>query len=343
MKTIEIPREGRTPSQILIGAGAVAELSELVPAGRPLFVVTDPHLAEAYAELLAPYRKIIIGLGEEHKTLATVEQIHTELIAAGADRGCYLVGFGGGIVTDITGFVGSTYMRGVGFGFVATSLLAQVDASVGGKNGVNVGGYKNMVGVFNQPDFVLCDVALLDTLPRREFVAGLAEVVKSAVIGDAELFEILERTAVDELLANKELLSEVVARTVSVKARIVETDEREGGVRRLLNLGHTLAHAIEKCSRKWVHGEAVAIGTVMIGRAAVRAGVAESGVVERIGRLLERLELPTECDIPTEQLTAALRKDKKGSGDSIHVVWPCGVGNCRIQTLLFTELDELLK
>lgn len=343
MKLFKIPREGRTPSHIEIGTGLAARLAEFVPEGRPLWVVTDPHLAEAYADLLAPFRTIVIGLGEENKTLATVESIHTQLIEAGADRGCYLVGFGGGIVTDITGFVASTYMRGVGFGFVATSLLAQVDASVGGKNGVNLGGYKNMVGVFNQPDFVLCDVGLLDTLPRREFVAGLAEVVKSAIIDDAELFEMLEGTTVDELLADKSLLTEVVARTVAVKARIVEADEREGGVRRLLNLGHTVAHAIEKCSREFVHGEAVAIGMRYIGEAAVRAGVTDEATVERICALLQGLELPTECDIPMTQLTAALRKDKKGSGASIHVVFPCAIGSCEVQTLPYTTLDELLQ
>ena len=342
MKLFKIPREGRTPSHIEIGTGLAARLAEFVPAGRPLFVITDPHLAEAYADLLAPFRTIVIGLGEENKTLATVESIHTQLIEAGADRSCYLVGFGGGIVTDITGFVASTYMRGVGFGFVATSLLAQVDASVGGKNGVNLGGYKNMVGVFNQPDFVLCDVGLLDTLPRREFVAGLAEVVKSAIIDDAELFEMLEGTTVDELLADKSLLTEVVARTVAVKARIVEADEREGGVRRLLNLGHTVAHAIEKCSREFVHGEAVAIGMRYIGEAAVRAGVTDEATVERICALLQGLELPTECDIPMTQLTAALRKDKKGSGASIHIVFPCAIGSCEVQTLPYTTLDELL-
>lgn len=343
MKILEIPREGRTPSHIEIGTGLAARLAEFVPASRPLFVVTDPHLAEAYADLLAPYHKIVIGLGEENKTLATVESIHTQLIEAGADRGCYLVGFGGGIVTDITGFVASTYMRGVGFGFVATSLLAQVDASVGGKNGVNLGGYKNMVGVFNQPDFVLCDVGLLDTLPRREFVAGLAEVVKSAIIDDGELFEMLERTTIAELLADKSLLTEVVARTVAVKARIVAADEREGGVRRLLNLGHTVAHAIEKCSREFVHGEAVAIGMRYIGEAALRAGVTDEATVSRICALLQGLEMPTECDIPMSQLTAALRKDKKGSGASIHVVFPCAIGRCEVQTMPYTTLDNLLK
>ena len=199
-----------------------------------------------------------------------------------------------------------------------------------------------MVGVFNQPDFVLCDVALLDTLPRREFVAGLAEVVKSAVIDDARLFEMLECTTVEALLGDKSLLTDVVTRTVSVKARIVEADEREGGVRRLLNLGHTVAHAIEKCSRRWVHGEAVAIGMNYIGRAAQRAEASDAQTTERIVALLSRLGLPTECEIPMSELTVALRKDKKGSAGCIHVVFPCAIGRCEVRTMTYSELDSLL-
>jgi 3-dehydroquinate synthase len=222
------------------------------------------------------------------------------------------VGFGGGITTVVAGFVASTYMRGVGFGFVATSLLAQVDASVGGKNGVNLGGYKNMVGVFNQPDFVLCDVGVLDTLPEREFRAGLAEVVKSAVIDDVQLFEMLEGASAERLLTDKPLLEQVVWRTVSVKARIVAQDEREGGVRRLLNLGHTVAHAIEKCTREFVHGEAVAVGMVAINRVAESLGVLSGDDARRIDALIQGLGLPVRCDVPTEMLTNALRKDKRG-------------------------------
>ena len=343
MRTIEIPRVGRTPSRIYIGAELAARFADYVPSGARVWVVTDHNLARHYATLLAPYRVITIDTGEEHKTLQTVERICSELTASGADRTSYLVGFGGGIVTDITGFVASTYMRGVaGFGFVATSLLSQVDASVGGKNGVNLGGFKNMIGVFNQPDFVLCDVSVLDTLPEREFRAGLAEVVKSAVIDDAHLFDMLERSSTAELLTDKALLTEVVWRTVGVKARIVAEDEREGGVRRLLNLGHTIGHAIEKCSRRWVHGEAVAVGMSVIGDVAVRLGVCGEECAARVRKLLERMGLPTECDVPKAELCSALRRDKKGAGDGIHLVVPKEIGECKIYDISYSELDRLL-
>lgn len=341
MVKIEIPRAERTPSHIYIGQ-TLDMLPSLLPEGRRVFVVTDSNLQSAYTELLSHYETIVIGLGEENKTLQTVETVHRRLVESGADRECYIVGFGGGIVTDVTGFVASTYMRGVGFGFVATSLLAQVDASVGGKNGVNLGGYKNMVGVFNQPDFVVCDTDVLGTLPRREFCAGMAEVVKSAVIGDATLFEILEKTSVDALLSDKTLLTDVIARTVRVKARIVTEDERETGARRLLNLGHTVAHAIEKCSREYVHGEAVAVGMVRIARIAVRLGVTDKPTANRIEAVLERFGLPVSVEIPTEQLAAALHKDKKGVGDSIYVVLPERIGSCEVHRMPYTELTELL-
>ncbi len=342
MRTLEIPREGRTPSRIHIGEGLAARFAEYVPANSSLWVITDSDVAVQYADLLIPYNIIVLGRGEKDKTLQTVEKIHLRLMEEGADRNSYIVGFGGGITTDVAGFVASTYMRGVGFGFVATSLLAQVDASVGGKNGVNLGGYKNMVGVFNQPDFVLCDVDVLDTLSGREFRAGLAEVVKSAVIDDAVLFEMLEGVSAEQLLADKPLLEEVVWRTVNVKARIVAQDEREGGVRRLLNLGHTIAHAIEKSTRGYVHGEAVAVGMTTINRVAKSLGVLSEECAERIDALLDGLGLPTTCDVPNEVLSQALRKDKKGAGKSIHIVLPCRIGQCCVQTMTFEEFDALL-
>jgi 3-dehydroquinate synthase len=342
MRTLEISREGRTPSQIVIGEGLAVRFEEFVPKCSSLFIITDSDVAVQYADLLTPYNIIILGRGEKDKTLRTVEMIHQRLMEMGADRNSYIVGFGGGITTDVAGFVASTYMRGVGFGFVATSLLAQVDASVGGKNGVNLGGYKNMVGVFNQPDFVLCDLNVLDTLPAREFRAGMAEVIKSAVIDDADLFELLEGVPAEELLANKELLEEVVWRTVSVKARIVAQDEREGGVRRLLNLGHTIAHAIEKSSSHYVHGEAVAVGMVAINRVAVSMEMLSAENAARIDTLLENIGLPTSCEVPADVLKQALRKDKKGVGDSIHIVLPCEIGRCEVQTMTFAEFDALL-
>ena len=317
-------------------------LSDLLPKRR-VIVITDSNIDRCYPALISSYEHIIIGLGEQAKNLTTLEKVYTQLMEMGADRSTFLLGIGGGIVTDITGFVGATYMRGVDFGFVSTTLLGQVDASVGGKNGVNVEGYKNMVGTFTQPKFVICDVDLLRTLSPREFRTGLAEIIKAAVIADAELFEMLEQTDFSTLQRDSDTLREMVYRAIKVKADIVERDERESGDRRLLNLGHTLAHAIEKCSREFVHGEAVAIGMRYIGEAAVRAGVTDEATVERICALLQGLELPTECDIPMTQLTAALRKDKKGSGASIHVVFPCAIGSCEVQTLPYTTLDNYLK
>lgn len=169
-------------------------LTGALPEGR-VVVVTDATVERFFAPLLAPYERLLVGQGEASKTLRTVGELYERLIDLGADRSTFILGVGGGIVTDVAGFVASTYMRGLRFGFVATTLLAQVDASVGGKNGVNVAGYKNMAGCFAQPDFVVCDPAMLCTLPDREFRAGLAEMVKAALIADGDLFAALERSS----------------------------------------------------------------------------------------------------------------------------------------------------
>jgi 3-dehydroquinate synthase len=248
------------------------------------------------------------------------------------------VGFGGGIVTDITGFAASTYLRGVEFGFVATSLLAQVDASVGGKNGVNVDGYKNMAGVFNQPDFVLCDTGVLSTLPPREFRAGLAEMIKAGIIGDPELFGIFEKHTPEELLAGRELLTRAITAAITVKAHIVEADEREAGERRKLNLGHTVAHAIEKLSRKYNHGEAVGAGLVAIADMAVTLGMLSVDDRARIVAAVERAGLPIVTDIPKEQLIEALTRDKKVEGGEVWLVVPRGIGDVAIRRTSFDDI-----
>ena len=259
----------------------VARAEELLPqrlCGEQVFVVTDEVVEALYPDLLPHYPHICIPYGEQHKTLTTVESIHRRLLALGADRKSFLLAVGGGIVTDTAGFAASTYMRGIRFGFLSTTLLGQVDASVGGKNGVNVDGYKNMAGTFTQPEFVVCDTTMLRTLPEREFRAGLAEVVKSAIIADPNLFERLEQTSFAQLRSDEALLEQVVRAAVGVKVAIVERDEREAGERRLLNLGHTLAHAIEKCSHAMNHGEAVAVGMRLVADCAVRGGWLDDAV-----------------------------------------------------------------
>ena len=336
---IEVKKGTGGLSRVVVGE-VIGELRSWLPQRR-VIVVTDANVHRRYKQIIDSFEHIIIGMGETNKTLYTVERVYDELIALGADRECFILGFGGGIVTDVTGFVASTYMRGLPFGFVATTLLAQVDASVGGKNGVNVEGYKNMVGVFNQPEFVLCDTSLLRTLPEREFRAGLAEIIKAGIIADPQLFSLFETYSLEEFRQDGALLTRIITASVRVKTAVVEADEREGGVRKKLNLGHTFAHAIEKCSSEFLHGEAVAIGTAMMAGVSVRLGVLSEEEAERIRRVIVRMELPVESGVDVKRLLKALKLDKKRDADRISLVLIDRVGSCEIRKTPFTELEKL--
>ncbi|MDR1671507.1 MAG: 3-dehydroquinate synthase, partial [Alistipes sp.] len=316
--TIEIKRENRNPSKVVVG-DTLELLPGLLPPDRRIVAITDPNIAAIYGDVIRAHTgsQIVIPTGEEHKTLETIEFVHRRLIDLGADRRTYIVGWGGGIVTDVAGFAASTYLRGVEFGFVATSLLGQVDASVGGKNGVNVGGYKNMAGLFNQPDFVVCDTGTLSTLPPREFRAGLAEMIKAGVTGDPELFAILEKHSPEALLAEPELLGRAILAAIRVKAGIVEADETEKDERRKLNLGHTIAHAVEKLTREFNHGEAVGIGLVAIAGVSERLGLLKSATGERIVSAVERAGLPTHSGLAPRDMVEALTRDKKVEGGAL--------------------------
>ncbi len=346
IEEISVPRTGRPgePSRVVIG-DALALLDGWLE-GRRAVVITDSNLKAAYPELVGRFPHVVIGLGERHKTLETVGEVYRELLRLGADRGSYLVGIGGGIVTDVTGFVASTYMRGVsGFGFVATSLLAQVDASVGGKNGVNLDGYKNFVGVFNQPDFVLCDRKMLDTLPERELRAGLAEVVKCGLIGDRSLFELFEGRTFADFTADPEAMHRAITASVRLKARVVAADERERGDRKLLNLGHTLAHAVEKCTGRYLHGEAVGIGLCVAAGVSRKLGLVTESDVARVVRVVGAMGLPTavapELGISAEQLLAAAASDKKREATSISYVLMEGIGRAVCRCLTLADLNTL--
>ncbi len=322
--------------------GRAEELLERVlPEGRTI-VITDANIDRLYPNLVRRYEHIIVGQGEVCKSLQTVERVYRELMTLGADRSTFILGIGGGIVTDIAGFVAATYMRGVDFGFVSTTLLGQVDASIGGKNGVNVADYKNMVGTFRQPRFVIADVEMLRTLPKRELRAGMAEVVKSAIIADAELFERLERCG-GAIYDSAEDMQEVMLGAVAVKARIVAEDEREGGVRRLLNLGHTLGHAIEKCTHEVNHGEAVAIGMSLVAHAAVRRGDLSEDVAKRIDSVLVALGLKLDMPVTITEMLREVKYDKKKKNNSIRLIVPVRIGECEIKELSFEELGQLFK
>lgn len=341
-ETIEIGRRMQNPSRIVVG-DVLSLLPRFLPAGRRAILITDRNVFELYRGTIERYEHLVIPPGEQSKTLSTVESLHSRLIETGADRSTFIVGFGGGVVTDVAGFVASTYMRGVDFGFVATTLLAQADASVGGKNGVNVAGYKNMAGTFNQPDFVLCDTGALATLPPREFRTGLAEVIKAAVIADPALFEILETHSPEQLSADKEMLAGAVSAAIRVKARIVEADETEKGERRLLNLGHTVAHALEKISCEYTHGEAVAIGIAAAAGISVKLGMLSALERGRIVGALQNAGLPVESALQKEKIIEAVSRDKKIEGPLLRLVVVRGIGDVLIRPTALDELAALMQ
>ncbi len=338
MKTIEIKGSGNN-STILIGE-KLKNLEKYIPA-KSMMVITDTNVWDIYHDKIPDCHVIKIGTGEKEKTIDTVCHIYEKLVEAEADRSSFLVGIGGGIVCDITGFVASTYMRGLRFGFVSSTLLSQVDASVGGKNGVNFKGFKNMVGVFNQPEFVICDIDLLKTLPPRELANGFAEIVKHAAIADINYFNFIEENYSAALDLDKSILERLVHDSVMIKASVVNRDEKEKSERRKLNFGHTLGHAIEKTTGVH-HGEAISAGMVAAAALSAKKGLLPAKDAQRINRLLDKLQLPISITGPREALLNALKKDKKREGNHIHFILLNGLGNAIVKKLSIKELEAIL-
>jgi 3-dehydroquinate synthase len=339
-----------------IGAGTLAGLGARVAActgARRAVVITAPPIGRRYAaRVLRSLRgaglhsaRIDVPDGDASKSLRQAERLYHELLRAGADRHSVLVALGGGVIGDLTGFAAATYLRGIAFVQVPTTVLAMVDASVGGKTGVNLREGKNLVGAFHQPRLVAIDLETLRTLPVRERAAGLAEVVKKAVIWDGALFETLERDAESLLALEESALVPVLARAVEIKAEVVRRDEREADLRMLLNFGHTLAHAIEALTRYrgLLHGEAVAIGMVYAAERSEALGYAPLGTAARLEKLCRRLGLPT--DPPAFARSAyltALQVDKKKQDSRIHYVVLEGVGSARTVPLLPSQVAAAL-
>ena len=335
MKVFEI--QGATGNSTLLIGEYLRNLKKYVPVEKTV-VITDPNV-QYYAQDELRFNKIIeIGIGEAAKNLLTVQSVYEKLMGFAADRTSFIVGVGGGIVCDIAGFAASTYLRGLRFGFVASTLLAQVDASVGGKNGVNFGGYKNLVGVFSQPEFVICDMELLNTLPQKEVHCGMAEIVKHAAIGDYDLFQYLEKNYQKALNLDAEIIQKLVYDSIRLKSSIVNQDEKEKGQRKKLNFGHTFGHAIEKATGL-PHGEAVSIGMVLAAAVSVAKGLLDPREAERIEKLLQNLNLPTRLKTPGGQLLNALKKDKKRKGDKIDFVLLHSLGNAVVEEISLKELE----
>ncbi|MFP4048978.1 MAG: 3-dehydroquinate synthase [Desulfovermiculus sp.] len=334
-----VQTQGQT-SRILIGRHG-NDLSSLLPARRAV-IITDHTVYHLYKKRLPDLPVLKIGSGEGIKTLETVAQLARELMELDVDRSWFILGLGGGIVCDVAGFLASTYMRGVRFGFVPTTLLAQVDASVGGKNGVNLDGYKNMLGVFNQPEFVLCDPEFVSTLEEEDLACGLAEVIKHAAIADLELFSFLEVNQQAVLAREPRAIERLILDSVRIKADVVSQDEKEAGLRRILNFGHTLGHALEKVTGI-SHGRAVSQGMAAAAELSVRRGLLSQADCARLICLLDAYNLPTRLQTEPARLVQALARDKKREGQDMHFVLLQGLGQAAVQTLPLSEVEAALQ
>jgi len=337
----DIVKGGAGDSILLIGE-RFKNVMDYIPSETQVLFITDENVWKLYGPDFPVEDVIKIGTGESIKTMDTVRYLYGELLSRNADRSTYIVGVGGGIVCDITGFVASTYMRGLRFGFVSSTLLSQVDASVGGKNGVNFNGYKNMVGVFNQPEFVICDPQMLKTLPEKELRCGFAEIIKAAAIADKRLFSYLEQYREKALGLDPAVVEKLVSDSILIKAKVVNKDEKETGERRKLNFGHTFGHAIEK-ARGISHGEAVSIGMVIASALSVRIGGLPKKSADRISELLSKFKLPTALKGDWEPVFDALEKDKKKTGQGIHFVLLSKIGNAIVKNVSMDELISLAR
>jgi 3-dehydroquinate synthase len=303
------------------------------------FVITDEHVFKAHRSKLKGLQVITIPAGEKYKVQATVDMVIQQLITAGADRNSFLIGLGGGVVTDITGYIASIYMRGIAFGFVPTTILAMVDAAIGGKNGIDVGWYKNMVGLIRQPRFILYDYTLLKTLPKAEWINGFAEIIKHACIKDAAMFALLEKNRLRYFQKDKSALHQLIKRNALLKAKIVMADETEQGDRKLLNFGHTFGHAIENLY-ELPHGHAVAIG--MVRACDISQQLQQFKHISKVIALLEQYHLPTHAAYDREQVLRLMQSDKKKTASAINYILLQKIGKAVVQPISFEDIATFI-
>lgn len=320
---------------------SLENLREYVNIDQAILIVDD-KVDQFHGKKLEGWRKIVVEGSEESKSLNRFQEVIDQLIALKADRKTVLIGIGGGVVTDLTGFVASVYMRGIRYAFVPSTLLAQVDASVGGKNGINYDRYKNILGIIRQPDFLLFDYSLIDTLKENDLHNGFAEIIKYACICDAHFFEYLEKNKEKALSRDRKTIAYLVRKSVEIKSRIVQEDEFEGGLRRLLNFGHTIGHAVEKIERI-DHGKAVAKGMVSAAQLSVAIGEFEPASVDRLKKLIQSYQLPMAIDSAPKQIEELFIMDKKREKDFIHFVLLRKIGEAYITPISLTELSDLLE
>jgi len=327
-------------SQILVGK-SWETVDEMLP-GSGAVIITDENVFEIYGNKFPRLPVLKIKPGEESKRLEVIERLAGQLLETGTDRTGFLLAIGGGVVCDVAGFLASVYMRGIRFGYVSSSLLSQVDASTGGKNAVNLGETKNVIGTFSQPDFVICDTKMLLTLPDMEYLSGLAELIKTGIIGDKSIFEITEQNITAIINRESGLLSDLVTRSVRFKAKVVSEDEKESGLRRILNFGHTLGHAVEMHG-SLKHGFAVAQGMKFAADFSVEKGFIGKDERDRIIGLLQRFSLLGGKPVPAERVEQYMLHDKKRSGSDIHFIFIEEIGKALIRKLPILEVIEFYR
>jgi 3-dehydroquinate synthase len=350
--TISLPAGGPRLSELVIGPGALDELPRDLSTRlgrRRAYWIWDATVRNLWGERLPALgggvrehpEPIVFAGSEANKRLSSVEELARKLVEAGADRDSVLVAVGGGVTGDVVGFLASIYMRGIPVFQVPTTLLAQVDSSVGGKTGVDLPEGKNLLGSFHQPAVVWMDPRFLETLPAVELRQGMAEVIKTAMIGDAQLWEYLEEHHESILRRNPEAVSLIVTACCTFKAKVVEADEKEGGYRRILNFGHTIGHALERLSDyRMHHGDAVSVGMAAAAELSRRMGRLPAEAASRLEKLCRAWDLPVRVPPGSEPdaIVAALRSDKKRVGDVLHFILPVRIG----EAIDCEDIDEQL-
>lgn len=320
-------------------AYGISHLKKLTDPGATV-LITDENIYKAHKGRFRNWDTIVLKPGEEYKVQETVDAVIEQLIEMEADRKTTLVGVGGGVITDLTGYIASVYMRGIRFGFIPTTVLGLVDASIGGKNGIDVGIYKNMVGVIRQPSFILHDMVFLNSLPKEEWENGFAEVIKHACIRDAAMFNELEKRSLTAYRGRQKSICELVQRNALIKIKVVQKDEFEKGERRLLNFGHTIGHALEN-KYELMHGQAISIGITYACHISEKlTGFKET---ERVVALLNKYNLPTYASFDKQTVFEVLKMDKKRERKEINFVLLDKIGKAVVKPVLLKKLENLIQ
>ncbi len=309
---------------------------------KKLFVLTDEIIYRFHEQRLKNFVPLVLPPGEANKTQATIDYILNELIKAEADKATILVGIGGGVITDIAGYAASIFKRGMQLVLAPTTILAMVDAAIGGKNGINIGPYKNMAGTIYQPAKIIFDYNFLNTLPKDQWINGFAEIIKHACIQDEHLFEFLETHNLDEFIQNKVSVATLIEENVHIKTQIVLEDEQENNKRKLLNFGHTIGHAIET-NNHLPHGHAISIGMVIAAIFSEEINMFSSAGKERLVNLLSKYGLPVNTHFKINEIWERLIMDKKRHQDAIDFILLDKIGTAKVQNISLIQLKDMIE